>query len=79
MDLDNNSLLYSMGVPDGYAGLGLEGYPHMPGQAPLNVDANQIDWAAMDWDLVNAPAAEAAESANPSRSRQTHGPSATQG
>lgn len=77
MSFGSNGLLYSMGGQDGYAGMRLGGFSYTTGQAPLDVDANQFDWAAMDWSFINAPAGEAAESAGPSPPRQTPGPAAT--
>ncbi|KAK9485798.1 hypothetical protein V1527DRAFT_482637 [Lipomyces starkeyi] len=59
MGFGSHGLLYSMGGQDGYAVTG-PAYPDMPGLAPLDVDVNQLDWSAMDWDLVNDPAGEAA-------------------
>ena len=73
MDFDSNSLPFSMRMEDSYPGIGSGEYPNLLGQAPLDFDVNQLDWAAMDWDLVNAPAAGAAESAGPSPSDQQPG------
>jgi Fungal specific transcription factor domain len=42
-------LPYSMGEQGGYSGIGSGVYSNMPDQPPLDVDANHIDWAAMDW------------------------------
>ncbi|RYP66788.1 hypothetical protein DL770_008739 [Monosporascus sp. CRB-9-2] len=28
------------------------GCPYMPGQTPMNVDMNQLDWAAIDWNSI---------------------------
>ena len=58
----SHSLLHSMGGQDGYAGTESAAYPDMLGLASLDVDVNQLDWSAMDWDLVNAPTGEAGES-----------------
>jgi len=62
MGVGSHNLLYSMGGQDGCAITGPGACPDMPGLAPLDVDVNQLDWSAMDWDLVNAPAGEAGES-----------------
>ncbi|KAK9337314.1 hypothetical protein LIPSTDRAFT_57140 [Lipomyces starkeyi NRRL Y-11557] len=62
MGFGSHSLLYSMGGQASYAVTGPGAYPDMPGLAPLDVDVNQLDWSAMDWDLVNTPAGEAGES-----------------
>ncbi|KAI4153039.1 MAG: hypothetical protein LQ340_002547 [Diploschistes diacapsis] len=56
MSFDSHNLLFSTGAQDGYAVTGPGQYADMPDLAPLDVDANQLDWSAMDWDLVNAPA-----------------------
>ena len=43
---------------DGRLGLGGPGfgaYNSMPGQALLDIDMNQFDWAAMDWGLGTRP------------------------
>ncbi|TVY90320.1 Aurofusarin cluster transcription factor [Lachnellula willkommii] len=42
--------LYDMGGQSGY-GVMDSLYPNIPGQAPLDVDMNSIDWATMDWGL----------------------------
>ena len=63
MGFGSHSLFYNMGGQDGYAETGPGAYPYIPGPAPLDLDINQLDWSAMDWDLVNAPAGEARESA----------------
>lgn len=60
--LGNHNLLYSMEGQDDDAGTGLRSYHDIPELAPLDVGVNQLDWSAMDWDLVNAPAGEAGES-----------------
>ena len=78
MSFGSNSLLYSIEGQDGYAGIGLGEYPNMLGQAPLNVDVNHLDWAAMDWGFVDAPADGPAESVGPSLPRQPQGPAANQ-
>lgn len=49
MGSDSQGLLYNVGGQGEYGVIGPGVYPNMPGQAPLNVDANHIDWAAMDW------------------------------
>jgi hypothetical protein len=49
MGSDSQGLLYNVGGQGEYGVIGPGEYPNMPGQAPLNVDANHIDWAAMDW------------------------------
>ncbi|KAF4632699.1 hypothetical protein G7Y89_g5427 [Cudoniella acicularis] len=59
MGFGSHSLLYGMGRQDGYAGTGLGAYPDMSELAPLDVDIDQWDWSAMDWDLANAAAGEA--------------------
>jgi hypothetical protein len=58
MSFGDHGLLYDMGGQDGYSVTGPGTYPDMPGLAPLDVDVNQLDWSAMDWDLVNAPPGE---------------------
>jgi len=45
------------GMPYGAAGQAATGpvpwgYPYMPGQAPMDVDMNQVDWTAIDWDSI---------------------------
>jgi hypothetical protein len=57
MGFGSQSLLYNMGGQDSYAGTGPWAYPFMPGMAPLDDDVN-LDWSAMDWDMVSAPAGE---------------------
>jgi hypothetical protein len=49
MGSDSQGLLYNVEGQGGYGEIGPGVYPNMPGQAPLNVDVNHIDWAAMDW------------------------------
>jgi hypothetical protein len=56
MEFDSHSLGYAMGGPDGYTV-----YPDMLGMSPLDNDVNQLNWSAMDWDLVNAPINESAD------------------
>ncbi|KAK9250492.1 hypothetical protein V1507DRAFT_483003 [Lipomyces tetrasporus] len=51
MGFGNYGLLYGAGGQDGYAGTGL----NIPGQARLDIDINQLDWAAMDWDFGGRP------------------------
>jgi hypothetical protein len=55
---DSHSLLYSIGAPDGGVAMGPGPYHNMPGLVPPGVDINQLDWSAMDWDFVKAPADE---------------------
>lgn len=62
MGIDNHSLLYGMGWQDGHAIKDPGAYYDMHRLAPLDVDVNQLDWSAMEWDLVNDPAGEAGES-----------------
>ncbi|MCJ1380207.1 hypothetical protein MMC17_003310 [Xylographa soralifera] len=59
MGSGSHSVLDNMGGQGGYAVTGPGAYPFLPGLDPLDVDANQFDWYAMDWDLLNAPAGEA--------------------
>jgi hypothetical protein len=49
MGFGSPGLLYNMGGQDGYGETGPGVYPSIPGQAPPDVDVNQLDWAAMDW------------------------------
>jgi hypothetical protein len=63
---DSHSLLYGMGGPDGYAADALGVHSNITGQNLLDFDVNQLQWAAMDWGFVNAPAAEPAEPTGPS-------------
>ena len=52
----SHSLHDSMGGHGGYTATRPGTYSNMPGLDPLDIDANQFDWYAMDWDLLNAPA-----------------------
>ena len=54
----NHSLLNSMGGRSGDPATGLGAYPTLPGMDLLDMDGDQFDWYAMDWDLLNAPIAE---------------------
>lgn len=49
MDSGSHGLLYNIGGQGGYGVIGPGVYPNMSGQAPLDVDVNHLDWAAMDW------------------------------
>jgi hypothetical protein len=51
MGSGSHGLLYNMGGQGGYGVIGPGVYPNMPGQSPLDVDVNHLDWAAMDWGL----------------------------
>ncbi|KAK9386690.1 hypothetical protein V1515DRAFT_587027 [Lipomyces mesembrius] len=51
MGFGDCGLLYGAGGQDGYAGTGL----NIPAQARLDVDINQLDWAAMNWDFGGRP------------------------
>jgi hypothetical protein len=42
-------LLHRLGAQDGYAVTGPGTYLSIPEHTPLDVDVNQLDWAAMDW------------------------------
>ena len=55
---DGHGLFYGMGAQDGYMLPELGPYAEMPGLTPLDIDPYQLDWSAMDWDLVNIPAGE---------------------
>lgn len=67
MNFDSHPILSRLGGPDGYVGTEMGVYPNMPGQAPLEVDVNGLDWSAMDWSLMNAPSGYTAGSTDPSR------------
>ena len=54
MGSGSHGLLYNMGEQGGYEVIGPGVYPNMPGQAPLDVDVNHLDWAAMDWGFGGA-------------------------
>jgi Fungal specific transcription factor domain len=43
----NQSLPYSVGMPDGYAVMRPEIYSGIPGQAPLDAHMNQLDWTVL--------------------------------
>ncbi|RYP50879.1 hypothetical protein DL768_003714 [Monosporascus sp. mg162] len=53
MVVDNSSLLLGMGEQAGHRSTVPGGYANMPGQAPLDLDADfdayQLDWAAISW------------------------------
>jgi hypothetical protein len=49
MGSGSDDLLYNMGGQDGYGVIGPGVYPNMPGQTPLDVDVDNLDWTAMDW------------------------------
>jgi hypothetical protein len=51
MGSGSHGLLYNMGGQGGYGVIEPGVYPNMPRQAPLDVDVNHLDWAAMDWDF----------------------------
>jgi hypothetical protein len=59
MGFGSHSLLYSMERQGDYIVTGPGSYPDISGLDPVDVDVNQLDWSAMDWDLVNAPVGEA--------------------
>lgn len=59
MPMDFGNHMYSLARQTGYAEMGPEVYPHMLGQAPLDVDVNQLDWWAMNWSSMNEPAGQA--------------------
>ncbi|KAI1080426.1 C6 transcription factor [Whalleya microplaca] len=52
-DFHTNSPLFGMGIgaQEGYAGAESRIYPGLFRQALLDVDVNQVNWAAMDWGL----------------------------
>ncbi|KAH8598714.1 hypothetical protein B0O99DRAFT_614006 [Bisporella sp. PMI_857] len=55
---DSNEWLYGMGGQAGYGAIGSGIYPEVPGQAPPNIDMNQLGWPMMDWDsadLISGP------------------------
>lgn len=63
MGFDDPSPFYSMGWQgDGVIGSGLS--VDMPGAAPVDADISQLDWSAMDWNLVTAPVGETGEMAD---------------
>ena len=47
IDFATQNLAYSMGMQDGYAAMRSEIYAGIPGQAPLDADMDQWDWAAL--------------------------------
>lgn len=53
------SMPIGLEAQDNYAAS--ETYPEMPGLDPLDVDLNQLDWSAMDWDLVNLSAGKSTD------------------
>jgi hypothetical protein len=53
MGFDSHGLLYSIGGQEASTATGP--FPEMLGPAPLDINVNQLDWSAMDWDLVNCP------------------------
>ena len=55
----NYSLYDSMGGQSGSSVIGPASYPNMLEPDPLDLDGNQFDWYAMDWDLLNTPVGEA--------------------
>jgi hypothetical protein len=59
MGLDSHGLLYNTEAQDLYMGTGPALYSRITGQAPLDVDVDDLDWAAMDWGFVNVPTGEA--------------------
>ena len=59
MPMGFDSHIYSLERQAGDAEMGPGVYPHMPGQAPLDVDVNQLDWSAMNWSSMNEPAGQA--------------------
>ena len=61
MGCGDQDLLYGIGGQESYVATGLGAYPDMFGQAPFSFDVNQLNWSAMDWDLVNAPTGMAGE------------------
>jgi hypothetical protein len=48
IDSGSHGLMYNMEGQGGYGVTGPGVYPNMPRQAPLNIDVNHLDWAAMD-------------------------------
>lgn len=48
MDFGDQGMLFGMGGQNPYA--------NMSGIPPLGFDVSQLDWSAVDWDLVNPPA-----------------------
>ncbi|KAH6666186.1 putative C6 transcription factor [Halenospora varia] len=44
-----HSLLFHLGGNGGLGGFGFGVFADVPGQPPLGVDANQLDWPTMDW------------------------------
>jgi hypothetical protein len=49
MGSGSNDLVYNIGGQGGYGLTGPGIYPDIPALAPLDVDPNYLDWAAMDW------------------------------
>lgn len=45
----SHDLLFNSGGQGGYEVIGSGLYPNVPGHAPLDVEMDHLDWAAMDW------------------------------
>lgn len=54
MGSDSLGLLYDMEGQGGYGVIGPGVYPNIPGQSPLDVDMNHLDWSALDWGFEGA-------------------------
>ena len=59
MQMDFGSHMYNLERQAGYAEIGPGVYPHIPGQALLDVDVNHLDWSAMNWSSMNEPTDQA--------------------
>jgi hypothetical protein len=59
MGFGTHSLLYGMEWQGDYVVTGPGTYPDISRLDPLDVDVDQLDWSAIDWDVVNDPAADA--------------------
>lgn len=55
MSFGNDNLLYGMEGQGGNAEIGSWASSDIPGLASVDFDVNQLDWSAMDWDMLNAP------------------------
>ena len=58
LPMDFGSHMYSLERQAGYAEMGPGVYSHMPGQALLEFDVNQLDWSAMNWSSMIEPAGQ---------------------
>ncbi|KAF2815350.1 uncharacterized protein BDZ99DRAFT_378049 [Mytilinidion resinicola] len=53
MDFGGYGLMYGLDAQCS-AGSVLKGYYDIPGQAPMDLDMNQLDWTTMDWNPMHA-------------------------